>query len=143
VGDGLLRKKLEEYSKKNHLTKNISFLGKVDDIRPTMRTADLYVRPSLTDGIPYGAMEAMASGLPVIASKIAGTTDLLTHEKTGYLVKPGNINDLANAIINLLSNPDKMEDIAKKGLELVEKKYSWETVYENYENFYLNLVKNQ
>ena len=141
VGDGPMREKLVDMVKKYNLSKNVVFCGELTDVRKKMKDSDLYVRPSLLEGFPYGVLEAMASGLPVIATKIGGTPDLLTHEKTGYLVKPGNINDLANAMINLLSNSDVLEAIARNGLELVEKKYSWDALYETYENFYLNLLK--
>jgi len=141
VGDGPMRKKLVDLVKNFNLSKNVIFCGELEDVREKMKESDLYVRPSLLEGFPYGVLEAMASGLPVIATNIGGTSDLLTHEKTGYLVNPRKINELANAIIHLLSNSDALETIARKGFELVEKEYSWDTLYETYESLYLNLLQ--
>jgi len=141
VGNGPMRKKLVDLVKSYNLSKNVVFCGELEDVREKMKESDLYVRPSLLEGFPYGVLEAMASGLPVVATNIGGTPDLLTHEKTGYLVNPGNINELANAIINLLSNSDALATMAKNGLELVEKKFSWDVMYDTYENFYHNLLK--
>jgi len=141
VGDGPLREKLVNMVKRYNLSKNVVFCGELTDVRKKMKDSDLYVRPSLLEGFPYGVLEAMASGLPVIATKIGGTADLLTHEKTGYFVKPGNVNELANSMIDLLSNSNKLKTIAINGLELVEKKFSWDILYNEYENFYHNLLK--
>lgn len=140
VGNGPMRKQLVNLVKSYNISKNVVFCGELEDVREKMKESDLYVRPSLLEGFPYGVLEAMASGLPVLATNIGGTTDLLTHEKTGYLVNPGNIIELANAIIKLLSNSDALKTIANSGLELVEK-FSWNVMYDTYENFYLNLLK--
>ncbi len=142
VGDGPMRKKLEAYSKKNHLVGNISFLGTVEDLRPIMKEADVYVRPSLTDGMPYGILEAMATGLPVIATNIAGSPEIIIHGKTGHLIPSNDSGELANAIIHLLSSPTYLVNLAKNGLKLVNSEYDWEKVYPNYENSYRRILEN-
>jgi len=139
VGDGPLRTRLEEFVKKNNLSNNIVFLGRVDDIRTTMKDGDVYVRPSITDGMPYGILEAMAAGLPVIATNIAGTPDIIIHGKTGHLIKCGDAKKLASAILDLLENPNYMENLAKNGLKFVTSKYGWQDVYKSYENCYQKL----
>ena len=140
VGDGPLLNNLEEYSTKNNFSKNISFMGKINDIRTIMKETDIYVRPSLTDGMPYGILEAMATGLPVIATNIAGTPDIISHGKTGYLIKPNDSRELANAIIELLTNPRYLENLAKNGLKLVKSEYGWEKIYQNYQKMYQKIL---
>jgi len=142
VGDGPLKKKIEEYVKKNNLTKNITILGKIAEIRDMMKASDIYVRPSLVDGMPYGILEAMAAGLPVIATDVAGTSDIITHSKTGYLVKAGNVKELADAIIELLKNPDYLENMAINGLDFVTSNYGWQDIYAAYDNCYQKLLAN-
>lgn len=136
VGDGPLRNKLEESTRRNNLTENVTFLGRVDDIRGPMKDSDVYVRPSLIDGMPLGVLESMAAGLPVIATEIAGTPEIITHGKTGHLVKAGDVKELANAIVYLLSNPSYMLNLAKNGVEFVKSEFDWDDVVRKYENCY-------
>ena len=136
VGDGPLRNKLEESSRQSSLTKNVIFLGRVDDIRGPMKDSDVYVRPSLLDGMPLGVLESMAAGLPVIATEIAGTPEIITHGKTGHMVKAGDVKGLADAIVYLLSNPGYMSNLAKSGVEFVKSEFDWSNVVRKYENCY-------
>ncbi len=140
VGEGPLRKKLEKYSQKNYLTKNITFLGGLEDIREIMKECDLYVRPSFADGMPLGVLEALASQLPVVASRIDGITEIIQHGKTGHLVTSGNGKELAEAIYELLMNPSYMEKISKNGFELVQSKYDWTHIATEYEKYYKKIV---
>jgi len=142
VGDGPLRGNIENYCKKNNLTKNIKFLGKVEDIREIMKECDLYVRPSYLDGMPLGVLEAMAAELPVIATNIGGTVEIIDHGKTGHLIKAENVQELADAIIELLMNPSYMEKIAKNGLKLVQSKYDWENIVTEYKKCYQQVLSN-
>lgn len=141
VGEGPLKKQLQEYVKRNNLSKNITILGKILDIRDIMKESDLYVRPSLVDGMPYGILEAMAAGLPVIASDVAGAPDIITHGKTGYLIKTGSARELADAIIDLLEKPEYLAVIAKNGLNYVISKFGWQDLYKSYENCYQKLLR--
>jgi len=140
VGDGPLREKIEKYCDKNHLSKNIQFLGRLDDIRDKMKESDLYVRPSYLDGMPLGVLEAMAAELPVLATNIAGTKEIVQHGKTGYLVKADDEKELAEAIIELLMNPETMEKIAKNGLEFVKTKYDWKNIVTEYAKCYQEVL---
>jgi len=136
VGDGPLLAKLEKFCNENNLNSNVKLLGRLEDIRPTMNESDLYVRPSYLDGMPLGVLEAMAMGLPVLATDIAGTKELIEHGKTGHLVRAGNADELANAIIELLQNPDYMKKIANNGLEFISSKFDWDHVTQEYEKCY-------
>lgn len=140
IGDGPLRKKLEKSAKENNLSKNVIFLGKVADIRNMMKESDVYVRPSIMDGMPIGILEAQAAGLPVIATNVAGTPEIIIHGKTGHLVKSGDAIELANAILDLLSNQNYLENIAQNGLNLVTSKFDWDNIYKSYETCYQKLL---
>jgi len=136
VGDGPLLAKLDKFCKENNLNSNVKLLGRLEDIRPIMNESDLYVRPSYLDGMPLGVLEAMAMGLPVLATDIAGTKELIQHGKTGHLVRAGSADELANEIIELLQNPDYMKKIAINGLEFVSSKFDWDQVTQEYEKCY-------
>ena len=142
VGDGPLRDNIEKYCQKNNLASNIKFLGWVRDIREIMKESDLYVRPSYLDGMPLGVLEAMAAELPVIATKISGTTEIVEHGKTGHLINADNIEELAEAIIELLMNPSYMKKIAKNGFEFVQSKYDWENIVTEYKKCYQEVLSN-
>ena len=101
-----------------------------------MNLADLYVRPSYLDGMPLGVLEAMASQLPVIATNISGTREIIEHGKTGHLVRAGSVDELSDAITELLMNPGYMKKIAINGLEFISSKFDWDHVTQEYEKCY-------
>ncbi len=140
VGEGPLRKHLEKYCKKNNLNSNVKLFGSLDDIRQIMKDGDIYVRPSYLDGMPLGVLEAMASQLPVIATEISGTKELIQHGKTGHFVSAGNVIELTDAILELLENPSYMEKIANNGLEFVKSKYDWNNLVKDYETYYKMVI---
>jgi glycosyltransferase involved in cell wall biosynthesis len=112
VGEGPLRKDLTELVKTSGLKESVVFDGVLDNIRikQLLSKANLFVLPSIwsdkdgQDGIPVVLMEAMASGIPVIASKISGIPELIEDGKTGLLVEPKNEQQLTEKIINLLND---------------------------------------
>ncbi len=81
--------------------------GHVEDMRAAYADVDLVVQTSYREGLPLAAMEAMAAGRPVLATEAGGTTELITHEKTGLLIPPGDAAALARSIIALLASPAK------------------------------------
>jgi len=141
VGDGPLMKQLEKYCITNNLNSNVKLLGRLDDIRQTMKEGDLYVRPSYLDGMPLGVLEAMAAKLPVLATNIAGTSEIIDHGKTGHLVKAGSANDLAKEIINLLKEPNYIKTIAENGLNFVRETFDWIIIAKKYEECYRLVLK--
>jgi len=143
VGEGPLRKKLEDFTRKNKLSKNVIFLGRVEDVRPAMKECDIYVRPSLLDGMPLGVLESMAAGLPLIATKIAGTPEIITHGKTGILVKPEDARELAEAIFDLLMNSNRMQDLSRNALKFVKSGFSWDIITKKYEKCYVDTIQSK
>lgn len=97
-GMGSLKTELKEMVNKFHLEKRIYFLGYRNDIEELCQAADVFVFPSLQEGLPVAVMEAMAAGLPVICSKIRGNTDLVVDGKGGFLCKADNPDDFVKAI---------------------------------------------
>lgn len=97
-GIGSLETKLKEMLEKFHLEERVYFLGYRNDIGELCQAADIFVFPSLQEGLPVAVMEAMASGLPVICSKIRGNTDLVVEGKGGFLCKVDSRDDFIRAI---------------------------------------------
>ncbi|MCG8603891.1 glycosyltransferase, partial [bacterium] len=88
VGDGALRQELEERIRSYGLQDNFVFLGFCEDVNDLLKTFDVFVLPSLYEGLPNVILEAMATGLPVVATAVDGTPELIVENETGYLVPP-------------------------------------------------------
>ena len=106
VGQGELHEDYELKIKEYGLEKKIKLLGFRDDIAELCKTADCFVFPSLQEGLPVALMEAMASGLPVICSQIRGNTDLIEEGKGGYLFQTDSIDQLKEAICEMMHNTE-------------------------------------
>jgi glycosyltransferase involved in cell wall biosynthesis len=86
------------------------------DIPQVLAALDVFVLPSLYEGMPYTLMEAMAAGRAVVATDVAGNRDLVRHEETGLLVPPGQADRLASAILRLVSAPDERARLGQAAL---------------------------
>lgn len=144
VGDGGMKEELERICKRLNVEKHVKFAGFVGDIskKPLYyRAADVFVLPSTGPEL-FGIvnLEAMACGIPIVASKIGGIPDIVKDGENGLLVPPRNSKVLADAIIYLLENEDIREKMGKNGREKVED-YSWEMIAEETEKVYLSLME--
>ena len=95
--------------------------------------AYLVVLPSRLDLFPMTALETMSSGIPLIAAKIGGLPEIIEDGVSGLIINKEDSEELATAIIKLLDDPKKAEEMGKKGREIVEQKFTWEKVVEKYE----------
>lgn len=117
VGDGEFRIPLEKYVYENKLSKNIIFLGQRSDVPSILNASDIFVLSSLWEGLPYVVIEAMMSGLPVVATNVGGVSELVDDGITGFLVPPKDPYALADAIKKLIDDPKlrkKMGDLGRK-----------------------------
>jgi glycosyltransferase involved in cell wall biosynthesis len=105
AGDGELRMSLEARTLELHLQNNVVFLGNRDDVPQLLAACDYFILPSLWEGLPMALIEAMASGLPIIATRVSGTNQVMVHGETGLLVPPGDAKELERAISELLLDP--------------------------------------
>ena len=102
------------------LTEEVSFLGNRDDVPELLAQADLFVLPSRYEGLPISLLEAMAAKLPVIASNISGSSELIEHEKNGLLFESENDTDLSEKILFLYNNREEIKRLAQNGYEFVQ-----------------------
>jgi glycosyltransferase involved in cell wall biosynthesis len=124
AGEGPQRGELEAQAAQLGLTEAVSFLGLRDDVAEVMARCDLFVNPSLTEGMPNTVLEALSSGLPVIATDVGATCELVVHEQTGLLVPPADVPALAAAIARLAQTPDLAQYLALRGRRHVEDQFS-------------------
>lgn len=104
AGEGPYRHRIEELIRENGLQDTVVLLGQCEAIPSLLKTADLFVFPSKTEGLPNSLLEAMAAGLPIVTTDVPGCRDLVRHGETGLLVPPGSPHDLAGAMETLLSD---------------------------------------
>ncbi len=137
VGDGSEKRYLEELVKKLGLEDYIVFVGKVphDKIPEYMASADLFVLPSLSEGFGNVVPEAMAMGLPIIASKVGGLPWIIKDGDNGFLVEPRNPHEIAEKITFLLFNDDLRTYISRRNIEKA-REYSWENIIKKLEKVY-------
>lgn len=128
VGQGSGQRIYEAMAKEYGLSKHVKFLGgKFDkDLVNIYRKASIFVLPTLNDSYPLVILEAMASGLPVISSKVGGIPQIIDDQETGYLLDPGESKSLAKKIIYLLDNPEVAQQFGKAGRKKVLQGLSWE-----------------
>lgn len=142
IGDGEERKKLERLTRDLGLEENITFVGWIEheELPPLIAGSDAFIRTSITEGLGVAFLEAMACGVPVIASKVQGILDIVKHEYNGLLVDPKNVNDIVSKMVLLVENEKLRDTLRKNGLELV-KSYDWEEVCRNTEDIYKKVLK--
>lgn len=105
VGEGGLRRSLEAKVADLDLGGSVTFAGQRNDIPELLAGLDLVAMPSISgEGLPYAAIEAIASGVPVVGYSTAGIPEVVPHERAGLLVQPGQVEPLANAIVRLLAD---------------------------------------
>lgn len=140
VGDGLLRPELERYATELGLNGRVLFLGWRRDLPRIYADLDVLVISSKNEGTPVSAIEAMASGVPVVATRVGGIPDLIEDQKTGILVEPEDPSALADAVISLLRNPPMARRMGQAAQAHVLEKYTVERLLDDTEKLYRELV---
>lgn len=124
VGEGPERESLERQARGLDLEKQIYFCGFCDDITAIFKSLDLYVLPSLGEGIPLALLEAMAHGVPVIATSVGGVPEVIEDRINGILVPPNNPSLLAESIVESLSNQDETARRVLAAKKTIDKRHN-------------------
>ncbi len=133
VGDGVLREQLERLRDGLGLSDSVVFLGSRSDVPELMRCFDVFVMSSRYEGQGIVALEAMASGLPVVATNVSGLRDIVDDGINGFLVDSDNPEVLAPGMQKLVLNAELRRSIGQAGRRIVEQRYSIEKCAEAYE----------
>ncbi len=126
VGDGVERNHLAFRARELGIDNNVKFFGTQppDQVKQLLASSDIYLQPSLTESICVAVMEASATGLPVIASKVGGLPEVVEHDVTGLLVPPDSPTALAEAIMVLADDKNKRLEMGKLGRIKIEREFS-------------------
>jgi len=138
VGDGPYRPMIEKLVSESGMASRILLLGQRDDVASLLKVADLFLFSSRTEGMPNAVLEAMAAGLPILATDVPGCRDLIVHGQTGILVPPRSADAIAHGIDLLLNDPDwgralgpKAFAWAKKHVDVRQLAQRWTGIYES------------
>ncbi|MFW8592241.1 glycosyltransferase family 4 protein [Glaciecola sp. 2405UD65-10] len=127
VGDGELREEIERYSAQHKLNDSITITGWVDSpkIRELLLQSDVMVLPSFAEGLPVAIMEAMASKVPVVSTRIAGIPELVVNDDTGFIVSPGCHEELAHAIERFIDlDENERQALIERAYQAVYKEHN-------------------
>lgn len=152
VGSGPEENNLKQIAEKLGLVKNIIFFASMphDKLSVMYASSDIFVSPSITDihsgekeALGIVIIEAIASGIPVVASNSGGIKDTVDGSSTGFLTEEANPDDIANKVIILLSNSKLRKKIITNGLRYVRNKYTWDIIGKKYSELFEKYSKSR
>lgn len=141
VGDGALRQEIEAQAAQLGLNGRVHLLGDRSHAARITAGFDVAVLASLHEGLPNAVMEAMAAGVPVVATAVGGTRELIADGETGFLVPPANAEALARRILSVLQNPDWSALMAAQGRQRVLDQFNSQRMVESVERLYDELME--
>src|SRR5262252_3138228 len=124
VGDGPERGKLEAHARSAGIAANVTFAGQVGDVSPYYAVADVLANSSHSEGSPYVLLEAMAAGVPIVATGVGGVREMLTDGEHALLVPPQNPRALAQALARIIDGPGQAALLSGKAKALAENRFS-------------------
>jgi len=139
VGDGSLFRELNELSKKLEISNSVKFFGKFADVIPFYKRMSVFVLPSLYEGFGIVLLEAMAAGVPVVATNVNGINEVVVDGESGILVPPKNPEAIADAVINIIENDKLTERLVMEGYKRAEL-FDIKDHVMKLHNFYKNLL---
>lgn len=141
VGDGPLRARLEGEAGRLGVDGDVIFAGYRSDIPELLSVMDIFVLPSLKEGLPMVLLEAMAAKVPVVSTRVGSVPKVIRHGLSGILVEPADGEALAGAISLLMGDPDKARQYAEAGYMELREKYSSAVMAEHYIGLYRSLLE--
>jgi glycosyltransferase involved in cell wall biosynthesis len=141
VGDGELREELETYARDLGLDGKALFTGWLRDLPRLYADLDVVALTSINEGTPVSLIEGMAAAVPVVATAVGGVPDVVVDGETGYLVQEGDVKGMAEAIIELLREPERARQMGQQGRETVYPRFASHTLIANVEGLYGDLLR--
>jgi len=140
IGDGPERERLEQFTHDVHCTEHVRFLGHRDDAARLLPAFDVFCLASSFEGMSNSVMEAMAAGLPVLASDIPPNCELVVPSETGFLFKLADSVGIMQFLRRLIDEPGLGERLGRAGRERIEREFSVERMVDGYANLYRQLI---
>ncbi len=140
AGDGPERVALELLIEQQGLNNKVFMMGRREDVPSVMNAYDIFVLPSFREGLSNTILEAMSSGLPEIVTNVGGSPEIVIENKTGHLFEVSNIEQLAGLLEALIQDKEKLKKMSDDAREHVVKNYSLETMVNNYQYTYRDIL---
>jgi len=141
AGDGSESKVLREFVNcRPELRNSIVFLGEVQNVPEILKALDIYVLPSITEGISNSLLEAMASGLPVVASATGGNPEVVVDNESGLLFPVGDSGSLASKLLLLREQGDRRTRLGRQALQRIQEHFSMDAMVSRYERLYYSVA---
>jgi glycosyltransferase involved in cell wall biosynthesis len=141
VGDGPRRPALEQLAREGDGVPRVKFFPSSPDLRPFWRRAGLLALSSVYEGLPNVVLEAMAAGLPVVATRVGGIPEAVVSGETGWLVPPRDVPGLAGALEKLLADPEARRSLGRAGRRRAEELFSFPAMVGRHEEAFARLLE--
>jgi sugar transferase (PEP-CTERM/EpsH1 system associated) len=141
AGDGPLRPELEARIARRGLEEHVRLLGHRSDVEAIVAGLDVFVQSSTSEGMSNTILEAMASGVPVVATRVGGADEMVVDGDTGILVPPSDAKRMADALERLVSNASLRQAMGSAGRRRTHQEFSLEGMVERYQSFYCNAMR--
>jgi glycosyltransferase involved in cell wall biosynthesis len=143
AGSGPEQEDLVNDAERCGVSEGVRFLEWVDDLRPVLRRWDVFALPSHEEALPVSILEAMAEGLPVVATNVGGIPELVEDERTGYLVEPRDVDGLRMALRRVVKDSTLRDRLGEQGRLRAETKFSVERMVSEVESIYESLLSSR
>jgi glycosyltransferase involved in cell wall biosynthesis len=140
LGDGLLRQELEDLIRKSNLVNHVTIVGNLENVHEYLKISDVFIHSSKGEGCSNAILEAMAAGLPIIATNTGGTPEIVS-EANGFLFAYQSVLELANLLAYSLANPDARRKLGENSRSLVNQRFLINEMMTGYYNILRNVVE--
>jgi len=141
VGDGPEMVRVVREVQRLGLDSKVQFLGKQENVHEILQMADVFLLPSEKESFGLVALEAMACGVPVVASRVGGLPEVVQHGKTGYLAEVGDIQGMSEGVLKLLTNDLQYKSFSQQAVTWAREEFPIERAVESYEQVYEDVVR--
>jgi glycosyltransferase involved in cell wall biosynthesis len=141
IGDGPDRPAVERRAHELGVMRDTLFLGYQEEVAPYYAAFDAMILPSINEGTPVSAIEALAAGRPVVATRVGGVPDVVREGEDGFLVDPGDVDALAERLARLARDPELRERLGAAGRARVIPRYSVERLVDDVDRLYRSLLQ--
>ena len=136
VGDGPDRVAAEAEAHRLGVERDVFFLGKIDVVAPLLAEADLFLLPTNSESFGLSALEALASGVPVVSTRAGGIVEVVRDGETGILCSVGDVDGMGEAALSILGDPERWQSMSERGQADARERFSLDEIVSRYERFY-------
>lgn len=136
-GNGQLRSKLESQIKKLKIENSVFLPGQLNQAQKYLKAFNIFVLPSVKEGLPYALLEAMAAKIPIIAARVGGIPEMIENNTGGILISPADPDEISASIIRLIKNPKTAERLASNAWQTFNEKFNFEKMVNQTRALYL------